>query len=101
MLLDERDVKRQMKRFLFWNVLFLVFLAQGVKAKPKVKLYIGSFFGVHINEAAAWSSAAVIPAVEMALEHVNKNSTILAQYSLDYIWRDSKASDRILLLYFL
>ena len=56
----------------------------------KKNLYIGGFFGVNITEAGAWSSAALIPALEMALDHVNNDSNILADYQLNYEWRDSK-----------
>ena len=56
----------------------------------KKDLYIGGFFGVNITEAGAWSSAALIPALEMALDHVNNDSSILADYQLNYEWRDSK-----------
>ncbi|XP_029193493.2 gamma-aminobutyric acid type B receptor subunit 1-like isoform X2 [Acropora millepora] len=56
----------------------------------KKDLYIGGFFGVNITEAGAWSSAALIPALEMALDHVNNDSNILADYQLNYVWRDSK-----------
>lgn len=56
----------------------------------KKNLYIGGFFGVNITETRAWSSAALIPALEMALDHVNNDSSILADYQLNYVWRDSK-----------
>ena len=55
----------------------------------KIDLYIGGFFGVNIKKGA-WSSAALIPVLEMALEHVNSDSSILVDYQLKYVWNDSK-----------
>lgn len=52
-------------------------------------LYIGGFFGVNIKKGA-WSSAALIPILEMALEHVNNDPRILVGYQLKYVWNDSK-----------
>ncbi|CAH3143342.1 unnamed protein product, partial [Porites evermanni] len=61
----------------------------GDNFKPKIDLFIGGFFGVNITDGA-WSSAALIPILEMALDHVNNNSNILADYQLKFVWRDSK-----------
>ena len=55
----------------------------------KTDLYIGGFFGVNITDGG-WSTAGVIPALEMALDHVNNDSNILGDYQLKYVWRDSK-----------
>ena len=55
----------------------------------KIALYIGGFFGVNIQEGA-WSTAEVIPSLEMALEHVNNDPSILVDYQLKYVWNDSK-----------
>ena len=69
--------------------LLLTSTINGDSSKSKIDLYIGGFFGVNIT-AGAWSSAALIPALEMALDHVNNDSSILADYQLKYVWRDSK-----------
>ena len=63
----------------------------GDSFKPKIDLFIGGFFGVNIKDGA-WSSAALIPILEMALDHVNNNSNILADYQLKFVWRDSKVT---------
>lgn len=63
----------------------------GDSFKSKIDLFIGGFFGVNITEGA-WSSAALIPILEMALDHVNNNSNILADYRLKFVWRDSKVT---------
>ena len=65
--------------------------AKSDNSKSKVELYIGGFFGKNIK-AGAWSSAALIPVLEMALDHVNNDSNILVDYQLKYVWRDSKVS---------
>ena len=76
---------------------FLVFIcsvllsstAKSENSTCKIDLYIGGFFGKNIK-AGAWSSAALIPILEMALDHVNNDSNILVDYQLKYVWRDSK-----------
>jgi gamma-aminobutyric acid type B receptor len=50
---------------------------------------IGGLAGINIEEEA-WSSAGVIPAVELALERVNNHSDILKDYYLDIEWKDSR-----------
>ena len=57
----------------------------------KNDLYIGGFFGVNITNGG-WSTAAVIPILEMALDHINNDSNILRDYQLKYVWRDSKVN---------
>ncbi|XP_022781204.1 gamma-aminobutyric acid type B receptor subunit 2-like isoform X3 [Stylophora pistillata] len=52
-------------------------------------LYIGTFYGINVS-SKGWSSKGVMPAVQMALEHVNGDQSILAGYSLHEDWRDSK-----------
>ena len=57
----------------------------------KEKLYIGTFYGVNIS-SIGWSSEGVMPAVQMALDHVNKDQSILPEYTLYEDWRDSKVT---------
>lgn len=69
-----------------------IFLTSATKtdnSTSEIDLYIGGFFGVNIQEGA-WSTAGVIPALEMALEHVNSDPSILVDYQLKYVWNDSK-----------
>ena len=54
-------------------------------------LYIGTFYDVSVS-SKGWSSKGVMPAVQMALDHVNKNQSILPGYTLHEDWRDSKVS---------
>ena len=56
-------------------------------------LYIGTFYAVSVS-SKGWSSKGVMPAVQMALDHVNKNQSILPGYTLQEDWRDSKVSGR-------
>ena len=60
----------------------------------KEKLYIGTFYGVNIS-SKGWSSKGVMPAVQMALDHVNRDQTILSGYTLHEDWRDSKVTIKI------
>ena len=57
----------------------------------KYDLYIGGLFDVNITDGG-WSTAAVIPVLEMALDHINNNPNILRDYQLKYVWRDSKVT---------
>ena len=61
----------------------------GSNSTSKIDLYIGGFFGVKITDGG-WSTAAVMPALEMALDHINNDSNILTDYQLKFVWRDSK-----------
>ena len=63
--------------------------AERENSTSKINLYIGGFFGKNIK-AGAWSTAALIPILEMALDHINNDSNILVDYQLKYVWRDSK-----------
>ena len=55
----------------------------------KCRLVIGGLAGIDIYEEG-WSSAGVIPAIELALERVNNHSDILKDYHLDIEWKDSR-----------
>lgn len=56
-------------------------------------LYIGTFYDVNVS-SKGWSSKGVMPAVQMALDHVNQNQSILPGYTLHEDSRDSKVSKR-------
>lgn len=58
-------------------------------SKTKTDLYIGGLFGVNVKNGS-WSTAGVIPALEMALEHVNGDPKTLVNYQLKYVWNDSR-----------
>ena len=55
----------------------------------KSRLVIGGLAGIDIHQEG-WSSAGVIPAIELALERVNNHSDILKDYHLDIEWKDSR-----------
>ena len=52
-------------------------------------LYIGTFYGVNVS-SKGWSSEGIMPAVRMALNHVNKDHSILPGYTLREDRRDSQ-----------
>ena len=54
----------------------------------KIPIYLGGFFAY----TGAWASTGVLPAVEMALEHINARPDILADYDLRMVWNDSGVS---------
>lgn len=55
----------------------------------KEDLHLGTFYGVNVF-SKGWSSEGAMPAVRMALDHVNKDPSILPEYTLREHWRDSK-----------
>ena len=73
--------------------LLLSNLLLGKWAHSLENLYIGTFYGINVS-SKGWSSKGVMPAVQMALEHVNGDQSILAGYSLHEDWRDSKVFKR-------
>ena len=72
-------------------------------SSTKIDLYIGGLFGVNVKNGS-WSTAGVIPALEMALEHVNSDPGILVDYQLKYVWNDSRVCSqcrsRVIKLFF-
>ncbi|RMX37700.1 hypothetical protein pdam_00004335 [Pocillopora damicornis] len=69
--------------------LLLSILLMGKWGHSLENLYIGTFYGVNVS-SKGWSSKGVMPAVRMALDHVNRDRSILAGYILQEEWRDSK-----------
>lgn len=52
-----------------------------------VPIFIGGFFPQR-NEQ--WDGSSILPAVQLAIEEVNKNSSVLPGYELKMIWNDTK-----------
>lgn len=73
----------------FFRVVLFILFTSHVSLAAKSRLVIGGLVGINIEEEA-WSSAGVIPAVELALERVNNHSDILKDYYLDIEWKDSR-----------
>lgn len=71
-----------------WLLLCNSLMSQWVSAGTD-DLYIGTFYDVNVS-SKGWSSKGVMPAVRMALDHVNKNQSILPGYTLHEDPRDSK-----------
>jgi gamma-aminobutyric acid type B receptor len=77
------------------DLMFLVAVLLAVRSNlcncTKKDLWIGAFLTVDISDGG-WSSAGVLPAIEMAIDDVNNNSQILADYDLRMEWRDTKVT---------
>ncbi|CAK9298893.1 unnamed protein product [Gordionus sp. m RMFG-2023] len=43
-----------------------------------------------VSLSGSWNGSYVIPAIELALQHVNLNKEVLTGYSLKWIWNDTK-----------
>ena len=54
----------------------------------KIPLYIGGFFAMGKNNN--WDGSGILPAVEMALEHVNDRPGLLDDYELRMEWVNSE-----------
>ncbi|XP_071833058.1 gamma-aminobutyric acid type B receptor subunit 2-like [Apostichopus japonicus] len=53
--------------------------------KPKIPLYIAAFYA----NGEIWDGSGMIPAVELAVDHVNAQPNILRDYELRVIWKNS------------
>ena len=79
--------------YFFSVVLFVIFTGHTSFA-TKSRLVIGGLAGIKVD-GQGWSSKGVVPAVELALERVNKHSDILKDYHLGIEWKDSKVCQNI------
>lgn len=57
-------------------------------SNQRVKLSIAGFY----SRGKSWDTSGVIPAVELALDHINHRADILEDYELDVIWENSNVS---------
>ena len=55
----------------------------------KEKLYIGGLFGIDTS-GGGWNSAGIIPAVQMAFDDINNSSSVLSEYHLELLVKDSQ-----------
>lgn len=80
-----------MARYITFVIYFLwsTYMTITDNSSSRIDLVIGGLFGVNITNGG-WSTAAAIPAFEMALDHVNNDPNVLTDYKLKFVWRDSK-----------
>lgn len=52
----------------------------------KIPIYLGGYF----SHGGVWDCSGILPAVEMALDHVNARSDILPNYDLRMVWNDTQ-----------
>ncbi len=52
-----------------------------------IPLYLGAFFE---GPGGGWDGSGCVPAIEMALEHINARKDILPEYELRAVWADTK-----------
>lgn len=77
-----------------FGVPLFILLTYHTSLAAKSRLLIGGMAGIHIHEEG-WSSAGVIPAIELALERVNNHSDILNEYYLEIDWKDSRVRKQV------
>ena len=53
---------------------------------PKIPIYLAGFFSLN----AGLDLSSLVPAVDMALEHINERPDILADYELKMEWKDTQ-----------
>ena len=56
--------------------------------RPKIPLYLGGFFSF----GGPWDGSGVLPAVDMALDHINAKEDVLPEYELRMVWNDTQVS---------
>lgn len=76
----------------FWNVSVtespISIGNDGSIYEPKIPLYIAAFYA----NGEIWDGTGMIPAVELAVDHVNAQPNILRDYELRVIWKNSNVS---------
>ena len=63
--------------------------SRSTSASKKIPLYIIGFFGFGGN----WDNSGVLPAVELAIDHINDRLDILPEYEIRMLWNDTKVSN--------
>ena len=58
-------------------------------SQDKIPLYLSGYFTLGGN----WDGSGILPAVEMALDHINHQMDILPEYELKMIWNDTRVSE--------
>lgn len=53
----------------------------------KIPIYLGGFLSI---DGGVWDGSGLLPAIELALEHVNAMPNVLARYELKMVWNDSQ-----------
>ena len=61
--------------------------------QSKETLFIGGLFGLD-TILGGWNSAGIIPAVQMAIDHINNSSQYLRDYHLELLIKDSKVCQK-------
>ena len=62
-----------------------------------IPIYLAGFFSFNTEP----DTSGILPAVEMALDHINNNSDVLSGYELKMEWKDIKVTLNILIRNFL
>ena len=74
---------------------FVLILILYRSCQSKETLYIGGLFGLDTTRGG-WSSAGIIPAVQMAIDHINNSSEYLKDYHLELLIKDSQVRMNLL-----
>ncbi|XP_048582695.1 gamma-aminobutyric acid type B receptor subunit 2 isoform X2 [Nematostella vectensis] len=72
--------------------IFVVLLALAMKSSANVPLYIGGFIDLNTTNGG-WNSGGVYPAIELALQHINQDQSLLQGIKLELVIKDSRCSD--------
>lgn len=74
---------------------FVLILICYRSCQSKETLYIGGLFGLD-TARGGWSSAGIIPAVQMAIDDINNSSECLKDYHLELLIKDSQVRMNLL-----
>lgn len=65
---------------------------QEASAEHKKSIYIAGFFPTSPDIAEGHIGRGVIPAVDLALHHINNSPHVLRGFNLDLVWNDTRVS---------
>ena len=54
--------------------------------QDRTPVYIGGFF----SHGGTWDASGILPAVQMAIDHINERPDILPDYELRMVWNDTQ-----------
>lgn len=72
-----------------WKACLILLLATICKAKDN-KLYIAGFFPTSQDLIQGSIGRGVLPAVHLALQHINNSPAMYRGYQLDLVWNNTK-----------
>lgn len=83
---NQRQRKAAMESI--YRVMFLISFGFCLISCSEITIYIGGF--VELSTQGGWNSAGILPAIELATKHINRQPNILKDIELRVDMKDSK-----------